>query len=125
MAGGPSGLVMTYYYEKIEVAETVRVYAGQEGSYASIALVGDGGIVPSGKVQLRMAYTYNEPELGFLVSAYEYVEMEVSGGAFTEKALKNLSREEHYGSYFNLTATYTSSDGTITEKSSKASFIPI
>ncbi len=124
MAGSPSGLVMTYYYEKIKIAETIRVYAGQDGGFASIAIVADNGVVPDGKLQLKLAYMYREPAMGLLVSDYDYVDVAVEGGEGTVIVTEDLSAMEHYGGFFTIKAIYTSSDGSIVEESSRAEFTP-
>jgi len=72
-----------------------------------------------------MAYAYYDPNLGFLVAGYDYFDVSVIGGDNTVTVMKDLSSEEHYRDYFNMTTVYTTEDGIVKETSSKVTFSPI
>ncbi len=125
ISGDPLGIIMTYYYDRIDSARTVEVYANQVGSAVSIAVIGLGGVVPDGMVKLTFSFAIYVPELEAWYTDVESYYVSLTGGEDTVVVLKDMSSEELYDGFFNVTATYTSGDGVIMESSSKIYFSPI
>ena len=107
-----------------EVEQSYMVFIGQEGSSAMALVATDEGNVLDGYVTLKIAYAYYAAELGFLVSAYDYVDVPVIGWNNVVMVKEDLSSRPYYSSYFNMTATYHSYDGSVQESSSKIVFEP-